>query len=186
MRQPKKDESVFTGVVTGVKKKDTCSILTMKDPKAKKGHTSKSFRVFDTLGFEVLNLQEGDKINVLYKETKNSVTRMLYNKVLDFERNKRRTKRTMQIKDTSINGRFTSGTITSLHSSRGGVARKKNEVCFTLKQLGKKVIYCYASKELSQSDWFRKGQDVVMEVLEENRGITDHITYKVITFWSKV
>ena len=187
MREPKKDELLFTGVVTDVKQKPTCSILTMKDPKAPKGKTSKSFRVFDTLGFEVLNLSKGEPVKILYKQTKNSITRMLYNKVLDFERSKKKeTRKKMSKKDTNKNGRYTSGTITSLNSSRGSVGKHKDEICFTLKQLGNRVIYCYCSKELSQSDWFKKGQNLVMEVLEENRGITDHTTYKVITFWGKV
>lgn len=190
MREPKTDEKTFSGIVTQVAKKPKCTVLSMKKPTSVRGrHTQ--FRAFDIVRYQVLNLTPGDMIDVVYKETKNKASGKKYLKILDYEKkftklNHKRSRKTMQVQDSNKVGRFTSGVITSLFSSRGSKVKTKNEVCFTLKQSTNKVIYCYMSKELSQSDWFKKGQSVIMEVLEENRGITDHKTYKVITFWGKV
>ena len=166
-----KQEKVFDGIVTKIKTNPKCLVVTLQDTKTTKKTSktkTKEFRFFDLLRF-TNQLQIGDTANITY--TENKQRGVIYNKVTKY-------KVIPQSKTT-----FIEGTIKNLNNSRA--KRIANEVCITLKEWnGGKVSYCYLNNALTESCWFKKDQNVIMEVVPVDV-IDSHKTYKVLSYWGR-
>ena len=134
-----------------------------------------TFYAFDVNKVTILsNVNIGDKICVAYHKTGKDN----YNKIYYYETVPRSVPELKQIQ-------IAVGRLTNLNNTRGLKASLKNEKCIAFKLARGKVCYGYVNEDLYISKWMQKDNVVKLEMYEDDRGIPDRPTYKIISLWGE-